>query len=251
LELERLDLDYFVRLTLFDETSRPPTGKRQTQGMGSFWMSRPREQSMRGSDITARRNVCIEELKTVGGASVAAAAAQVATILGKSTRAEVDAIRTGYYQRGVDEASRKLFWGTFLMSREQILASTEKELAFLLNQYEDGCGTDRRHSLQRLFEDLRADEVQAARNRSWALERCQIAQARIESNQWDPDADWKSLATDHSEVGRFRAAFGQAEEATNHLNQALEIWKAHGQEMPHIQARAVSQLEAAIARLQS
>lgn len=213
-------------------------------------MSRPREQSMRGSDITARRNVCIEELKTVGGASVAAAAAQVATILGKSTRAEVDAIRTGYYQQGVDEASRKLFWGTFLMSREQILASTEKELAFLLNQYAESWNEDRCQSFQKLFKDLRTDEVQVARNRDWATERCQIPQARIESNHWNQDADWRNLVTDLSAVGRLCAVLGQTEEATDHLTRAREIWKTRGHDVLRDQAIAIPQLEAAIARLQ-
>ena len=187
----------------------------------------------------------------IGGLPVTVAAIDVGIQVGQSTDAEVDVIRTSYYDRGVDKAAWNVFWGSFLGWREWVLTSPQARLDFFLNQYESEQGRMRRRSLEKLFEDLRSDEVQAARNRSWALERYQSAQARIESNQWDPDSDWKSLATDHSEVGRFRAAFGQVEEALSHLIQAVEIWRTGGQAMPRIQARAVPQLEAAIAYLQS
>jgi hypothetical protein len=250
MELEQADLEYFKKFVLLDEARRPPTGKRQTQAMKGFWMSRPREQHMRGSDVPVRRNVCIKALRTINGVSVTWAAADVAMELGTSTAKDVDSIRTSYYDQGVDEAAWNVFWGSFLSWREWVLESSEGRLEFFLNQYEKERGKARRESLEKLFEDLRRDEVQAARNRSWALERCQDAQARIESNRWDPNSDWQSLATDHWTVGRICAAVGQRTEATNHLSRALEIWKTHGHELPHIQVRAVSELEAAIARLQ-
>ncbi|MBZ5677182.1 MAG: hypothetical protein LAP61_23300 [Acidobacteriia bacterium] len=251
MELERADLNYFVMFVLLDEAKRYPIGKRWSKALRGFWITRSREPNMRVSDRIVRRNVCIEALKVIGRLPVTMAAIDVGIQIGQSTDAEVDVIRTSYYDRGVDKAAWNVFWGSFLSWREWVLTSPQARLDFFLNQYESEQGRARRRSLEKLFEDLRSDEVQAARNRNWALERCQSAQARIESNQWDPNADWKSLATDHSEVGRFRAAFGQVEEAISHLIQALEIWQARGQEMPRIQDRAVPQLEAAIAYLQS
>lgn len=250
MELERADVKYFFGFVLLDKTTRPPSGKRQTQPMKGFWMSRSREQHMRGSDVPARRNVCIKALATVGGVSVTSAAAQVAYDLDESTASRVDSIRTGYYEQGVNQADWNVFWGSFLSWREWVLESPQARLDFFLNQYENEQGEARRKALQKLFEDLRRDEVQAVRNRNWALERCQSALGRIESNRWDPNTEWKSLATEHWEVGRFRAAFGQTEQAINHLSQALEIWKTHGHELPHLQMRAVPQLEQAIARIQ-
>ena len=251
MELERVDLNYFVRFVLLDDARRQPIGKRWTKALKGFWISWSRAPKMRISDRIVRRNVCIEALKVIGGLPVAMAAIEVAITLGESTDSEVDSIRTSYYDRGVDKAAWNVFLGSFLSWREWVLTSPQATLDFSLNQYESEQGKARRGSLEKLFADLRADEVQAARNRSWALERCESAQVRIESNRWDSNSDWESLAIDHSEVGRFRAAFGQIEEATSHLVQALEIWKTRGQERPHIQARAIPRLEAAIAYLQS
>ena len=251
MELERPDLKYFVRFVLLDEAWRQSNGKRWTKALKGFWITWSRQPKMRVSDRIVRRNVCMEALKVVGGLPVTMAAIEVGIQVGQSTDAEVDVIRTSFYDRGVDKAAWNVFWGSFLSWREWVLTSPQERLHFFLNQYESEQGKAWRESLENLFEEIRADEVQAARNRSWALERCQSAQARIESNRWDPNSDWESLAIDHSEVGRFRATFGQIEEATSHLVQALEIWKARGQERPHIQAKAIPRLEAAIAYLQS
>ncbi len=193
----------------------------------------------------------MEAFKVVGGLPVTIAAIEVGVQVGQSNDAEVDVIRTSYYNRGVGKAAWNVFWGSFLSWREWVLISPQERQDFFLNQYESEQGKAWRRSLENLFDEIRADEVQAARNRSWALERCQSAQARIESNRWDANSDWESLAIGHSEVGRLRATFGQIEEAISHLVQALEIWKTRGQERPHVQATAVPRLEAAIEFLQN
>src|ERR1700733_741123 len=120
MDLEQADLEYFIRFVLLDHAWRPTSGKRQTQAMKGFWMSWLREQRMRGSDARSRRSVCIEALRTIGGLSVAKAASEVATVLKESTANEVEAIRTNFYERGSDKASRDMFFSQFLSWREWV-----------------------------------------------------------------------------------------------------------------------------------
>ena len=250
MQLNQDDLPFFLDFVLLDEAWRLPSGKRQREPMNGFWMSGQLKAGMRGSDGRLRSAVCIEALRRVGGMSVGKAAAAVAVYRGgKRTAAKVQVLRVGYYECRPDTVSWDFFVGQFLHLREWALQLDEEALEHLLELYQRSFGKPRRRALAACIQRLRNDPVQRARHHSWIVERAQLGRARIESNHWDPERDWQWLATDYWETGRLQARIGETGEARSLLERALEIWKAHGHKLPHVQLRAIPGLEDEIAQL--
>jgi hypothetical protein len=243
------DLPYFVPFVLLDEIIRISSGKRQTMPRNGFWMSRTGKTGMRGSDGRLRRNVCIDALREIGGKSVDKAASEVATTMGRRTASWVSRIRVDYYQRRPERAVRNMFFSQFISWREWVVESSEETLEFILGFYGREFGQNRRRRLTALIEKIRQDPEQKARNRRWLLEPCEAQRARIDSNYWDPGIDCQSLATDLWTLGRLHARIGEVVEAEALLKRALEIWKTHGHQLPHVRTEAIPALEYEITKL--
>jgi hypothetical protein len=217
--------------------------------MKGFWMSRSGASGMRRSDGRLRRNVCIEALRRVGGMSIDKAASQVASILGKGTTAEVNAIRVAYYQRPPGQQSRHPFFFQFLDWRKWVFESDEETIQFVLDDYERQFTEPSRQCLAELMDDLRGDPEQRTRNRSWCLAPGEDPRTRIESGHWNSESDWQFLAIDLWVLGRLHAGIGEIAEAKFLLGCALDVWRTHGHKLAHQQAAAIPALEAEIARL--
>ena len=80
------------------------------------------------------------------------------------------------------------------------------------------------------------------------VERARSARVRINTGRWDPEPDWQLLATDHWALGRYSIELGELQPAKSALENALAIWRTRGHELARIQARAVPELEAELAR---
>lgn len=249
MELNQDDLHYFVAFVLLDEASRARSGKRQRGLMKGYWMAGQMKAGLRLSDRRFRDSVCIEALRTVGAMPVAKAAAHVAAVLGKPRAAEVDVLRVAYYECLPAPLSWNLFFPQFLHWRAWVFQSGQELLNRMLEDYGRRFGRVHRRSLAKWIERLQSDRVQRARNRSWLLEPGQEERTRIESNHWDPETEWQMLATDLWSLGRLHARIGEHGEAKALLDRALDIWKAHGHELAHVQVQAIPALEAEIAQL--
>ena len=247
--LNKEDLPYFLAFVLQDEASRVPSGKRQTQPMRGFWMSRGGKVSMRKSDSRLRSSVCIEALRTIEQLSVEKAAAKVATELGRRTAAEVAVIRVAYYECRVSPHRLNSFVGQFLLWRDWVLGSDAETLQFLLKLYGKEFGKSARERLARLFDGIRSDAAQLARNRAWHLEAGQPQRDRIDSKHWDPESEWQQLATDLWLLARVHAGVGDIPEAKQLMERALGIWGTDGAVLPDIQAEAIAGLKEEIGRL--
>lgn len=250
MELNRDELPYFVSLVLLDEAWRFPSGKRQKQPMTGFWISYTNPVGMRLSDAAHRRVVCVEALCRVGGLTIVDAAKHVAAVLGMGTERKVRQIRVAYHkQRGRKLANT--FYGQFLSWREWLLKSEDHTLQFALDKYGHEFTQPRRRRLERLFEDVRRDPMQHARHRFWIAERAQKARENIETRRWKAESDWQFLATDHWALGRYSIELGELPPAKTALENALAIWKDRGHVLPHIQVKAIPELEAELARFVS
>jgi len=249
MELNRDDLPYFLALVLLDETWRFPSGKRQKEPMDGFWMSGQLERDMRLSDRRLRQNVCIYAIRDVEGMSIEKAATHVGVFLGKRTAAQVNVLRVAYYEAPPDRRSYDFFFGQFLHLREWALRVNEETAEYFMEQSQRNFGAPRRSTLARWIKRLRNDPVQQARHLSWLKERAQSRRTRIESNHWDPERDWQSLAADYSVLGCLQALIGDISEARSLLQQALDIWKEHGHKLPHAQTNAIAGLEHELAYL--
>jgi hypothetical protein len=203
MKLNQIDLSYFVRFVLLDETKRKPS-KRQEMPMGGFWMSRSREPSMRVSDRRLRRGVCVEAYGRVGGLSISRAAAEVAFILGESSMEDVEVLRVEYYQCQDLKRNSEMFFGQFLSWRNWLLQASKKRLRFNLDLFEQEHDKAAAGELEKLFADVRSNLGQQARNREWLLELGPKAMEWIECRGTDDTVREKSpeelriLVTSHS-----------------------------------------------------
>jgi hypothetical protein len=246
-ELNQDDLRYFVAFVILDEAWRPPSGKRQTQPMKGFWMSRQGTLPIRESDHRVRCGVCIEAFRKVERISVYQAAAKVAARLGRRTAAQVEVVRVAYHESRFGRHQLNSFFAQFLFWRDWVLKSNQETLGSTLDDYGRMFGQLRRRRLASLFDRIRRDPVQAARNREWHLEPGQSHKARIESNCWDLEADWQLLATDLWVLGRLHAGVGDFAEARALLERALGLWKTYGSVLPDVQMEAITALQREIA----
>jgi len=243
MELDQSDLKYFVPFVLLDEAGRDPSGKRQPQPMKGFWIGGQIRRGMRLSDGALRRAVCIEALQAVGCESITSASAYVAAVLGKSTEGDVSVIRAGYYDCAVQPNERNFFFGQFLSWRQWVLESTQRTLQFFLEEYGRRFPEHWQTQLAKLFDAVREDPAQTQRHREWRLWVGSHIEERLMTKRWDPESQWVNLATDYSTLAEVRKTFGDANEARQLFEQALEIWKARGEEVPHRQALAIPLLE--------
>jgi hypothetical protein len=216
--------------------------------MKGFWMARQVNNGMRESDKRLRRTAMIDAFREIGSMPVNKAASEVATILGKRTAASVSTIRADYYQHR-QRASLEFFPYQFFTWRAWVFESSEETLEFFMGVYGREFGLARRRRLSELIEKIRRDPEQKARNRTWLLEPGRRQRTRIESNHWDPVIHWQFLATDLWALGRLHARIGEGVEAKALLERALDIWKTHGHQLPHVQARALIELEQEITQL--
>jgi hypothetical protein len=249
MDLNRDDLSYFLEFVLLDEAWRAPSGKRQVKPMEGMWMVRHGNSGMRESDRRLRCNVCIHTLNEIGGMTVEKAAAHVATLLGRTSAAEVAVIRVAYYERPPGALRSQAFHLQFIDWRAWVFRSNEETLRFFLDEYKRGFGNHRHQRLAKLIQNLRDDRRQRDRNRIWLLEPGQLARTRIESNYWDPERDWQFLATDVWSLGQLHAGIGDVAQAKMMLERALSIWTTHGYKLPHQQADAMAALQEELARL--
>ena len=170
-------------------------------------------------------------------------AAHVAAFVGKRKAAQVNVLRVAYYEAPPERRSHDFFSGQFLHFREWVLRVNEETIEHFMEQYQGSFGARRRRTLAKWIKHLRNDPVQQARHLSWLRERAQARRTRIESNRWDPERDWQSLAADYSVLGCLQQLIGDISEARSLLQQALDIWKEHGHKLPHAQSNAIAGLE--------
>jgi len=248
MQLDKHDLVYLAPFVLLDEATRASSGKRQTRQMKGFWGARQGDNGMRGSDKRLRRTAMIHAFREIEGISIDKAASEVGTILGMQTVASVNVIRADYYQHR-KRASLDFFPYHFFIWREWVFESSEETLEFFLGIYGREFGQVRRRRLSEVIEKMRRDPEQKARNRTWLLEPGRPKRTRIESNHWDPERDWRFLATDLWMLGRLHARIGERAEAKALLKRALDIWKASGHQLPHVQAEAIPALKREISYL--
>jgi hypothetical protein len=252
MQLNQEDLKYFVPFLLLDEARRSPSGKRQTMSMNGFWMSRLGAHRCRVSDLPWRRRVCIHVLSTIGELSVSNASAAVADILGLGTETDVNVIRVDYY-----ECKSKLaqflgeFYTQFINWRRWVYESNDETLHVVLDLFKSQFGQQRHTRLSNLIEGLKSDPLQRNRNNELRLEQGLGARTRIESNVWDPIADWQLLATDLWILGRFHAELGERNKAQSCFEQALDLWRTRGHNLPDRQTAAIELFSVELTRVRS
>lgn len=250
MELTKADLPYFAAFVLLDEAWRFPSGKRQTERMKGFWLAGQIRPGMRLSDRRFRNGVCIEAFRLVGGMSVSKAAAQVAAYrVGEGSAARVEVLRTAYYDTSPGELNWDFFFGQFLFWRDWALHLTDDALQRSLEMYRRSFGKARQLKLAEYITRLRQDPEQTVRHQNWLREGAQLAKDRVESNRWDPEQDWQMLATDCWLAAGRHVQIEEIGEAKALLERALSIWQTQGHKLPHVQVRAVADLQNQLALL--
>jgi hypothetical protein len=153
--------------------------------------------------------------------SVSKAAADVAVnICGKTTSAEVNALRLAYYESGTRSKTWNVFFGLFLFWRAWVLESSKRTIQSALVQYGEQFGGVQRQRLEDLIERLRDDLAQKARHNEWLIERGEAARTRIESTRWETETDWQAAAP-LTELARFYHSHERYAEALALYRKAL------------------------------